>query len=476
MATFKDKEVVAEALGGETSERPRVKLKKGWLVVLGMTAVGLAVAAVVKLHPTHLPTVARAVEAAPERGQQPAKALAAKPAPETATKTAAPQVIVLPPVVLAVKADTAKAAPKTALAPALSSSLFAKSRADLRSGAYADALTHLKEARPAAKADSELKEAVVLEARALLAQGKIDEARKKFEPLAFSTAETETGADALLGNFWCQAGSLSKCRDSELDSVLKGAPSWGGAMAALEEARRLEEKAGDDVPSLERARALYQQALDTNKLDQPTEKDCVARLEDLTDRVVLNPRVACTAPKAVFYKVEAGDVLEKICKRYKVNIGQPKRINHLNDKLIVRLGQVLKLLPGDVVYKVDRTRLLGTLYIDGVFIRRYPIGIGPGDATPVGAYTVERKVVNPDWYYDGKRIPFGDPENILGTRWMAMVPTDSASPAEGLGVHGTALPDSVPGRESKGCVRMHNGDVEELYDFMPQGGRVEIFN
>ena len=253
-----------------------------------------------------------------------------------------------------------------------------------------------------------------------------------------------------------------------------GAVDAAGAVAALEEAHRLEAGAAGDMAAREHARALYQQALDGNKLEPTAEKQCLERLLDLTNRLVLDPKTACTAPQAIFHKVETGDVLEKIARKYKVNQGQLKRINHLNDKLMVRYEQVLKILPGDVLFRVDRSRLVGTLYIAEVFIRRYPIGIGSGNATPKGVYNIERKVLNPDWYYAGKRIPFGDPANILGSRWMAFSETDNGGQGGGLGIHGTSLPQTVPGRESKGCIRMINQDVEELYDFMPQGGKVEI--
>ncbi|HEY3324779.1 MAG TPA: L,D-transpeptidase family protein [Planctomycetota bacterium] len=333
------------------------------------------------------------------------------------------------------------------------------------------ALAALKSAETSA-GTPDAKEAAVLEGRALLALGKVEDARKKFEPLAFASVDTAVGADALFGNFLCQAGMLQRCRDSELDQVRVGAPSWGSAMAALEEARRAEKDANGEVAALEKARALYQQAIDAGKLDEQSESECLARLRELTDKLVLDPKARCTAPKAVFHQVEPGDGVEKIARKYKVNQGQIKRINHLNDKLTVRYGETLKMLPGDVVYKVNHTRLTGTLYIDGVFIRRYPVGVGAGNATPLGSYAVERKVTNPDWYYDGKKIPFGDAGNILGTRWMGFAGTDTHG--AGLGIHGTSVPSSVPGRESKGCVRMLNDDVEELYDLMPQGGKVEI--
>ena len=240
----------------------------------------------------------------------------------------------------------------------------------------------------------------------------------------------------------------------------------------LDDARQIDAAANGDFAQLEKARALYQQALESGKLENADERS-LARLNELTVKLILDPKARCSEPKALFHKVESGDVVEKIAKKYKVNQGQIKRVNHLNERLNVRLGQTLKLLPGDVVFKVDKENLSGTLYIDNVFIRRYPVGIGPGNATPKGSFSVENKVMNPDWYYEGKKVPFGDPENILGTRWIGLAGTYGSNGA-GLGVHGTAMPQSVPGRESKGCVRMHNEDVEELYDFMPQGGKVVI--
>ncbi|HLX60444.1 MAG TPA: L,D-transpeptidase family protein [Planctomycetota bacterium] len=252
----------------------------------------------------------------------------------------------------------------------------------------------------------------------------------------------------------------------------KNAPS--SAADLFEEAKRIEDGAKNNAAQLERARALYQRALESGALQNPQDTHCLMRLNDLTARLILDPKTPCTEPKAEFHKVEQGEVAERIARKYKINIGQLKRINHLNDKLIVRIGQNLKMLPGEVVFRVDREKLTGTLYIDGVFIKRYPIGIGPGNSTPKGTFTVENKVINPDWFYEGKKVPSGDAKNILGSRWMGMANTVYSANGAGLGVHGTSMPESVPGRESKGCVRMHNEDVEELYDFMPQGGKVII--
>lgn len=470
MAVWKDDKVAAEILSGRTVI-PRTHFKFYALLTLALSASVGAVVVVIQRRPKNLAAASRQI--ATEKPVEPTKV--AVPAPKPA-EPARIETIVMPPVTLGEKPATAKASPKAA-APIGTfvdpdkGGKFGKVYAALNSGKADTALGALKAIAPAA-GSPESKEALVLEGRALLAQGKIEEARRKFEPLAFAAPDTEIGADALFGNFLCQAGVLQRCRDSELDQVRGGANSWGAASAALEQARRAEENAGSDLAALEKARMLYQQALDSGKLDQADDAKCMARLNELTNKIVLDPKSPCTMPKAVFHKVEPGDGVERIAKKYKVNQGQLKVLNRLNDKWVVRVGQTLKMLPGDVLYKVDRTRLMGTLYIDGVFIRRYPVGIGSGESTPVGEYAIERKITNPDWYYDGKRIAFGDPVNILGTRWMAFAGTSAHG--AGLGIHGTSLPESVPGRESKGCVRMHNMDVEELYDLMPQGGKVEI--
>jgi len=490
MPVWKDDKIASDALSGKVSRTPGSKLSL--LVGLAIVSLGLAGAALLLHKPTRTSPAAPASHQVPVPNEPTAHAERSESkqvAPLPLAKAAdAPKsdVVVLPPVTL-VRSSSVSASklakkmnleyPKLLLPGekaayrTIKPSPFQPAYTALYASKPGDALEFMKTAAP--ESDAEKKEAQVLEGRALLALGKTNEARAKFEPLAFAASDTEVGCDALLGNFWAQAGTLTRCRDNELEMVRVGVESWGSAMASLEEARRIEQAAKGDLNELEKARALYQQALDSQRLEDKEDAECLSDLVALTNKLVLDPKAACSHPKAVFHKVEPGDSVEKIAKTYKVNQGQLKKLNRLNDKLTVRYGQMLKVLPGDVVYKVSRGRLTGTLYIDGVFIRRYPVGIGPGDATPVGTFSVERKVTNPDWYYDGKKIPYGDPGNILGTRWMGFSVNDDGQ-GGGLGVHGTSLPESVPGRESKGCVRMHNADVEELYDLMPQGGTVKI--
>jgi lipoprotein-anchoring transpeptidase ErfK/SrfK len=479
MGVFKDKHVAAQALSGNVQfpqSSWKQKLFIAAFVLFVCTTLALAGYIVVSKRGGEL------ASASAKRAANNAEPAAApvNPAPAAPAKAAEPEVRAeiiklpldtAPKKVVPTSAETQRPAPVAAALPGT----FGEAKKLLREGRANEALSWLKDNAPAGAGDSpEKMEAAILRGRALLQLGKTEDARKEFEPLAFLSADSELGANALMGNYWAQAGYMTRCRESELEQVGNGADSWGAATAAFESGRRIEESAAGDLNKLENARALYQQAFDTGKLDEQAEADCLARLTKLTNEVVLNARTPCAAPKAVFHKVESGDTVEKIARKYKVNTGQIKYINKLNDKMTVRFGQVVKMLPGDVVFKVNRTTLTGTLYIDGVFIRRYFVGIGPGNATPVGTYIINTKMPNPDWWYDGKHIPFGDPNNILGTRWMGFAANENTPQGAGLGVHGTAYPESVPGRESKGCVRMHNDKVEELYDLMPQGGKVVI--
>ena len=70
-----------------------------------------------------------------------------------------------------------------------------------------------------------------------------------------------------------------------------------------------------------------------------------------------------------------------------------------------------------------------------------------------------------------KTIPYGDPENVLGTRWMGF---ENQPGVMGYGIHGTERPESIGGDESMGCVRMRNREVEELFGVVPRGTPVRI--
>ena len=78
-------------------------------------------------------------------------------------------------------------------------------------------------------------------------------------------------------------------------------------------------------------------------------------------------------------------------------------------------------------------------------------------------------MVNPTWHnpQDGREYPPGDPQNELGTRWMAFQ-------GNILGIHGTIAPETIGEYASNGCVGMLMEDAEELFDLVPTGTTITI--
>jgi len=63
-------------------------------------------------------------------------------------------------------------------------------------------------------------------------------------------------------------------------------------------------------------------------------------------------------------------------------------------------------------------------------------------------------------------IPHNDPKNPLGERWIDL--------GDSYGIHGTIEPDSIGTAASRGCIRLRDADIIEVYNFLVNGSLVEI--
>jgi hypothetical protein len=108
-------------------------------------------------------------------------------------------------------------------------------------------------------------------------------------------------------------------------------------------------------------------------------------------------------------------------------------------------------------------------------IKRYPVGLGrPQYPTPLGDFTVLRKVQNPAWENPylapgAVRVAAGL-NNPLGTRWIGF----KQDPKGEYGIHGTPSTKSVGQYSSHGCVRMHIKDAEDVFSRVPNGAAVVV--
>ncbi len=164
--------------------------------------------------------------------------------------------------------------------------------------------------------------------------------------------------------------------------------------------------------------------------------------------------------------VQKGDSLHLIAKRHHTTPEFIADANHLEHD-VLHPGQTLHVLTGKVSLFASKSLNTLTLKINDEVVKIYSVATGKDGCTPVGDFKIINRIVNPPWHHEGQVIPYGDPANILGTRWMGF-------DKKGYGIHGTADPDSVGKQASAGCLRMRNEEVEELFKIVPVGTMVNV--
>lgn len=177
------------------------------------------------------------------------------------------------------------------------------------------------------------------------------------------------------------------------------------------------------------------------------------------------------------YTVVAGDNLWTLCHKgfpsqfgVSPEVGLVKLVNGLAGDTL-RVGQVL-LVPTDSLRIDVQTHQHGlTAWLGDVALASYRVGLGKEGRTPRTRFTVQVKQEDPPWFSGGRIIPHGDPENVLGSRWLGF---DDQPGASGFGIHGTTDPESIGKDRSMGCIRLRNQEVEELFEYVARGTTVTI--
>ena len=143
------------------------------------------------------------------------------------------------------------------------------------------------------------------------------------------------------------------------------------------------------------------------------------------------------------------------------------------ERLAARSGDV----PDRVLLLRQNDRRLH-LYVDGEITHSWPVAVGQaGSPTPTGVFTVGAKRHSPTW------------TNPAPNGWGADMPARvGPGPGNPLGVralnwnrggsdtlirfHGTPETSSIGQAASRGCVRLTNDNVRELYDLVPSGTKI----
>lgn len=199
------------------------------------------------------------------------------------------------------------------------------------------------------------------------------------------------------------------------------------------------------------------------------------RILTLRDKIWSVARYANSFLPFQKYEVRSGDNLINIAYDFsKPGAGiRHGWIQAFNDKAsdTIRVGEEL-LIPKQILHmEIWRGQRIGALYAGNYILRLYAVSVGRhgADETPLGQFTIEIHDPKPIWYRDdGPNLPYGNPDNPLGERWLGFKEKTS------YGLHGTNSEESIGTYETQGCVRFHNVDIVELFDLLPVGTKILI--
>ena len=146
--------------------------------------------------------------------------------------------------------------------------------------------------------------------------------------------------------------------------------------------------------------------------------------------------------------------------------------NSVYDKHTVSFSKNYR--PGEIIVSFSDRRLYHVT-ARGQAIS-YPIAVPRAQSRWQGTQRVSRKAINPSWTPTARMrrenpklpafVPGGHPRNPMGVRALYLGSTLYR-------IHGTDAPWTIGKNVSKGCIRMHNEHVVELYKRVKVGAKVK---
>lgn len=259
-----------------------------------------------------------------------------------------------------------------------------------------------------------------------------------------------------VGLFFCLVSATAflpletKAEQTTAPSAPAWFPRWEKAKGLVEKGAYLE------------AKYVYESLLQGKELG--ARRASIRReYEDLQIKILFSPLATADT---LFHPVVSGETLSEIAKRYGTTVELLKKSNGLPSDMIYP-GMKLKVTQARFSIKVTKRRNRLTLLADGEPLKTYRVATGEGGSTPAGVFKIVNKLEHPTWFHAGEVLAPHSPQNILGTRWLGF-------DLPGYGIHGTTLPETLGTHSSRGCIRMHNQDVEEIYALLPRGTEVTV--
>jgi lipoprotein-anchoring transpeptidase ErfK/SrfK len=201
---------------------------------------------------------------------------------------------------------------------------------------------------------------------------------------------------------------------------------------------------------------------DDPRLSEIERREVHDLLDQLAGTVVYSHESLIEPP----YEVQAGETLLQIAERYQIPWQLLAKINGIADPGQLRPGEKLKVVRGPFTAVVDLNQKHLTLWIEGRYAGSFPVNVGRDQVAPPGTFEVKDKVENPIYYGPDQVIGADDPANPLGERWISL--------GQQLGIHGSNDPQGPARADERGCIRLSDRDIDDVYDILSVGSKVVI--
>ena len=220
-----------------------------------------------------------------------------------------------------------------------------------------------------------------------------------------------------------------------------------------------------DLGKLSEAHLELSQWYDHPELSEGESRQLIEMLDRLAGTVIYSHRHHLLEKP---YETKPGETLEQIAQQHQVPWQLLAKINGLDDPAAVRPGQPLKVLRGPFNAVVDARNYRLTLFLQGRYAGRFPIGVGrdmpKGDGS--NDFEVQGVYANPIYRGQDIVIPAQDPTNPYGRVWIDL--------GQQMGIHGTNDPQQVGTNTGRGCILLRPADITHVQDILTVGSRVLV--
>lgn len=149
-----------------------------------------------------------------------------------------------------------------------------------------------------------------------------------------------------------------------------------------------------------------------------------------------------------------------------------KKIVFLSFFSLLLFSSSLKVVAADEAFIIINKRNNQLAYYENNQVNQiFQVATGQSASlTPEGSFKIVNKIVDRPYYKE--KIPGGDPTNPLGRRWLGLDARGTWGTT--YAIHGNNNPASIGRYVSLGCIRMHNAEVEWLFEQVEIGTPVII--